>query len=111
LVEKVVEGGQKTAAGTVLNQQRLHFKGRGVQQIVQRGVLIDVLAIDIHASPDQFVGDFFVRHQDLVLCAVARTKDGPVQGRSSLLIRCLYVSALVQHFLRPAPGFQESVVP
>ena len=83
LVEEIVEGGEKTAAGAILDQQGLHFKTRRVKQIVERGVLINILLVDFHSSLNEGVRNFFVRYQHVRLGVVACAEHGPVQRGSS----------------------------
>ena len=63
VIEEVLERRQESTAGSVLDEQRLHFEARLIEQVVQRRILIYIFLVDFHSLANQGVCNFFVRHQ------------------------------------------------
>src|SRR6267143_2726026 len=74
-----LEGGDEEAAGcAVFDEEGLDFEVGGVEEIVEGGVVVDVLVIDIDAFLDELVGHLLVGDDDVWLGVVAGAEDSPM---------------------------------
>jgi hypothetical protein len=94
LVEKVEEGGEKSAGCAIFNEQGLDLEVWGVEEVVKSGVVVDVFAIDLYAVLDELVCDLLVGDDDLRLGVVAGAEDGPVKRGAAVLVRCFDVGSV-----------------
>src|SRR5450755_4064028 len=84
----------------MFDQQRLHLEVWRVQQVVERGVVVDILVVDIDAMSNERGSSFFVSNNQRLVAGIAGPEDCPVECGPSQGIRRFYICPSLKQALR-----------
>jgi len=93
LIEEGEEGDEEAAGGSVFDEESLDFEVGGVEEVVEGGVVVGVLAVDLDAALEEEVCDLLVGDDNFGFGVVAGAEDGPVEGGTTVLVGGLEVGA------------------
>lgn len=102
----VIEGGdEESAGGAVFDEEGLDLEVGRVEEVVECGVVVAVLVIDVDALLDELIGHLLVGDDDAWFGVVAGAEDGPMEGGAAVLVGGFDVSAVSEDLF----GFSEAV--
>ena len=93
-------GDEEAAGGAVFDEEGLDFEVGGVDEVVEGGVVVSVLVIDVDAFLDELVGHLFIGDDDVGFGVVAGAEDGPVECGAAVLVGGFDVGSIGEEFFR-----------
>jgi hypothetical protein len=97
-------GDEESAGGAVFDEEGLDLEVGGVDEVVQGGVVVSVLVIDVDPFLEELVGHLFIGDDDVGFGVVAGAEDGPVEGGAAVLVGSFDVGSVGEEFF----GFGEA---